>query len=71
MSQRKNKKVYYHLPGLFEFYELYCAFLPLYKEHREYSFMTGVRSVPSMALLQIVSGEADAQDLDLIIQKKS
>ena len=69
MSQRKNKKVYYHLPGLFEFYELYCAFLPLYKE--ENTFMTGVRSVPSMALLQIVSGEADAQDLDLIIQKKS
>ena len=38
MSQRKNKKVYYHLPGLFEFYELYCAFLPLYKEHREYFY---------------------------------
>ena len=69
MSQRKNKKVYYHLPGLFEFYELYCAFLPLYKEHREYFY--GVRSVPSMALLQIVSGEVDVQDLDLIIQKKS
>ncbi len=70
MSQRKNKKVYYHLPGLFEFYELYCAFLPLYR-NTENTFMTGVRSVPSMALLQIVSGEADAQDLDLIIQKKS
>ena len=38
MSQRKNKKVYYHLPGLFEFYELYCVFLPLYKEHREYFY---------------------------------
>ena len=24
----------YHLPGLFEFYELYRAFLPLYREHR-------------------------------------
>ena len=38
MSQRKNKKIYYHLPGLFEFYELYCVFLPLYKEHREYFY---------------------------------
>lgn len=29
-------KVYYHLPGLFEFYELYKVFLPLFREHREY-----------------------------------
>jgi Collagenase and related proteases len=28
----------YHLPGLFEFYELYRRFLPLYREHREYFF---------------------------------
>ena len=31
-------KAYYHLPGLFEFYELYRAFLPLYREHREYFY---------------------------------
>ena len=30
--------VYYHLPGLFEFYELYKAFLPLFREHREYFY---------------------------------
>ena len=30
--------VYYHLPGLFEFYELYRVFLPLYREHREYFY---------------------------------
>lgn len=29
---------YYHLPGLFEFYELYKAFLPLFFEHREYFY---------------------------------
>ena len=29
---------YYHLPGLFEFYELYEAFLPIYREHREYFY---------------------------------
>ena len=32
------KKAYYHLPGLFEFYELYREFLPLYREHREYFY---------------------------------
>ena len=29
---------YYHLPGLFEFYELYRIFLPLFREHREYFY---------------------------------
>lgn len=33
-----GKKAYYHLPGLFEFYGLYCLFLPLYREHREYFY---------------------------------
>ena len=34
-----NEKVaQYHLPGLFEFYELYAAFLPLYRAHREYFY---------------------------------
>ena len=36
--EKLNKKVYYHLPGLFEFYELYCVFLPLYRKHREYFY---------------------------------
>ncbi len=30
--------VFYHLPGLFEFYDLYKAFLLLYHEHREYFY---------------------------------
>ena len=29
---------YYHLPGLFAFYDLYAAFLPLYRKHREYFY---------------------------------
>ena len=29
---------YYHLPGLFEFCELYRTFLALYREHREYFY---------------------------------
>ena len=30
--------VHYHLPGLFEFYEFYKVFLPLFYEHREYFY---------------------------------
>ena len=32
------KKAYFHLPGLFEFYDLYKVFLPLFREHREYFY---------------------------------
>ncbi len=31
-------KAYYHLPGLFEFYELYARFLPLFREKREWFY---------------------------------
>ncbi len=31
-------KVFYHLPELFEFYDLYKAFLPLFREHREWFY---------------------------------
>lgn len=36
--QRKRDMAYYHLPGLFEFYELYKLFLPLFYTHREYFY---------------------------------
>lgn len=35
---QRKEMAYYHLPGLFEFYELYCIFLPLFREHREYFY---------------------------------
>ena len=47
MAERGNEKdmdnipkiiAHYHLPGLFEFYELYRAFLPLFRGHREYFY---------------------------------
>ena len=34
----KKEKAYFHLPGLFEFYELYKVFLPLFYHHREYFY---------------------------------
>lgn len=38
MKQHQRRKAYYHLPGLFEYYELYRIFLPLFREHREYFY---------------------------------
>ena len=34
----RNAVARYHLPGLFEFYDLYRAFLPLYRAHREWFY---------------------------------
>ena len=31
-------EVHYHLPGLFEFYEFYCEFLPLWCQHRDWFY---------------------------------
>lgn len=30
--------IFFHLPGLFEFYDFYKVFLPLFKSHREYFY---------------------------------
>lgn len=34
----EKRTAYYHLPGLFEFYDLYSVFLPLFLGHREYFY---------------------------------
>lgn len=34
----KKGQAQYHLPGLFEFYDFYEVFLPLFKEHRDYFY---------------------------------
>ena len=38
MNEPERNVAYYHLPGLFEFYELYRIFLPLLRRHREYFY---------------------------------
>lgn len=38
MENVTMNKAYFHLPGLFEFYELYRVFLPVFREHREYFY---------------------------------
>ena len=37
-DKKTNHTACYHLPGLFEFYELYRSFLPIFREHREYFY---------------------------------
>ena len=38
LLQKEKMKAYYHLPGLFEFYELYKVWLPIYRNHPEYFY---------------------------------
>ena len=38
MNHTQKQIACYHLPGLFEFYELYRLFLPLFRSHREYFY---------------------------------
>ena len=69
-----KKRAYYHLPGLFEFYELYRVFLPLFREHREYFYdwceIGSIYGAPSDCIWgggRTSFGEADAKKvLDLM-----
>ena len=61
---------HYHLPGLFEFYELYCRFLPLYRNHPEYFYdwcdIGSIYGAPADCLWgggRVGSGEASARDV--------
>ena len=72
-----NEKVaQYHLPGLFEFYELYAAFLPLYRAHREYFYdwcdIGSIYGAPFGCLWgggRVSSGTCTARDVLALTQK--
>lgn len=38
MPVESSTKAWFHLPGLFEYYELYARFLPLFRAHRAYFY---------------------------------
>ena len=64
-----GRKVYFHLPGLFEFLELYRAFLPLYRGHREYFYdwceICSVYGAPAGCLWdggRVGTGDARSED---------
>ena len=61
---------HYHLPGLFEFYEFYCEFLPLWREHREWFYdwcdITSIYGAPEGSLWsggRTSFGKADVKDV--------
>ena len=58
-----TNKAYYHLPGLFEFYDLYAAFLPIFRDHRDYFY--------DWCEIGSVYGVADEQALANILHEKS
>ena len=71
-----KKQAYYHLPGLFEFYELYRIFLPLFREHREYFYdwceIGSIYGAPSDCIWgggRTSLGEADSRKVLALMQE--
>ena len=67
---------YYHLPGLFEFYELYQVFLPLFYEHREYFYdwcdIGSIYGAPEDCIWgggRVGSGDHNPQEVLALMQK--
>lgn len=61
---------HYHLPGLFEFYEFYCEFLSVWREHREWFYewcdIASIYGTPEGCLWgggRTSFGKADARDV--------
>ena len=76
MNQLKKNTAYYHLPGLFEFYELYRVFLPLFREHREYFYdwceIGSVYGAPSDCIWgggRTSFGDHDPQEIFALMQE--
>ena len=70
MPVENTKKAWFHLPGLFEYYELYARFLPLYRAHRAYFYdWCGIGSIygaPRDAIWsggRISDGTADPEEV--------
>lgn len=65
-----QKIAHYHLPGLFEFYEFYKVFLPLYREHRDWFYewcdIASIYGAPEGCLWgggRTSLGKSDARDV--------
>ena len=70
MGSLVKEKACYHLPGLFEFYDLYSVFLPLYRKHREYFYdwceIGSIYGAPADCLWgggRVGFGDANPQDV--------
>lgn len=72
----KKFKAFFHLPGLFEFYEFYREFLKLYRTHREYFYdwceIGSIYGSPADCLWgggRTGSGKADVRDVISLINE--
>ena len=75
MCREKKEMAHYHLPGLFEFYDLYKLFLPLFYEHRDYFYdWCGIGSIygaPADCIWgggRVGSGEQDPREVLALTQ---
>ena len=75
MCREKKETAHYHLPGLFEFYDLYKLFLPLFYEHRDYFYdWCGIGSIygaPADCIWgggRVGSGEQDPREVLALMQ---
>lgn len=69
-------KAQFHLPGLFEFYEFYRAFLPLYREQRKYFYdnidIASVYGAPADCIWgggRVGFGDDDPREVLLLMRK--
>lgn len=71
-----TKRAYFHLPGLFEFYDLYKVFLPLFYGHREYFYdwceIGSIYGAPADCIWgggRVGFGDCDAEDVLALMQR--
>jgi len=76
VSETSVKTAYYHLPGLFEFYDLYNVFLPLFFEHREYFYdwceIGSIYGAPADCIWgggRVGFGDADAESVHALMDR--
>lgn len=76
MDEEKRKTAYFHLPGLFEFQELYSLFLPLFFEHRDFFYdfceIGSIYGAPADCLWgggRVGSGDGTAEDALALTEK--
>lgn len=76
MQNKSPPTAHYHLPGLFEFYELYKVFLPIWRAHREWFYgwcdIGSVYGAPADCLWgggRVGFGEARADDVLVLMSE--
>lgn len=76
MLNKPKYIAHYHLPGLFEFYDLYSAFLLLFKKHREYFYdwcdIASIYGAPADCIWgggRVGFGNANPKEVFLLMQK--